>query len=211
MSSLCSGFGVTVAQANAELDLPDAFGIAAVHAVKNWADQHSSAAAVDAPAAAATINSLNADPPAINYRHRRRRLDGWLIPANDWDALTEPLRRAEAEHEVLRLLRTDWGPRKRDCASLIVAATITRSDYTALPLFRNRTHVRPTDLPFRNLAYKLMMYGRRGVHGGRGSHTLALLHALEPYAQRLAAQLDDISAQHLPYARRRQIPLTSDK
>ncbi|WP_432855110.1 OB-fold nucleic acid binding domain-containing protein [Amycolatopsis sp. CA-161197] len=89
----------------------------------------------------------------------------------DWNALAEPLRRAEAEHGVLQRHHTDWGPRKRHCASLIVAATITQSDYTALPLFRNRTRIHPTDEPFRNLVYKLIMYRPRCPPRPRGGIT----------------------------------------
>ncbi|RSM80554.1 hypothetical protein DL991_10590 [Amycolatopsis sp. WAC 01375] len=177
--------GLSMETATAALDLPHGWGTRASKAVAHWTrwTKLNNAAAHVATAVQDVINRLNSTPPKIDYQRRRRALDGWLIPEDVWETVTEPLQRLPHPAK-------DFGPRKRHITSLLFWTVITSGDYRATSLFRNRTQIRPRDDRFASLTHRLMFEFLIGKGRERNKHVFDLLNAFAPYRAQLEHAID---------------------
>jgi len=178
----------SISAAGRKLGMPPAWAHRACHHVTSWARNHGVQADLDAETNA-IVDNLDASATLIDYQQRREALCDWSIPADDWELLIDPLRRAE--REASSPSRTDWGPRKRYVVSLLLWAEITRGDYLLAPLYLART-AHPVDHSFVNLFHRTthqLGYGQVAPDG-RGGHIFSLLHALDPYRVRIETAID---------------------
>jgi hypothetical protein len=113
-------------EATAALDLPYGWGARANKADAHWTrwTKQNDAAAQVATALQDVVDRLNNFPPKIDYQRRRGALDGWLIPEDVWETVTDPPQRLPHPAK-------DFGPRKRRITSLLLWAVITSGDYRA--------------------------------------------------------------------------------
>ncbi|MFD6068665.1 TniQ family protein, partial [Amycolatopsis lurida] len=172
--------GLSTEAATAELDLPYGWGTRANKAVAHWTrwTKLNDASTEIVTAVQDVIERLNSSPPTIDYQRRRRALDGWLIPEDVWETVTEPLQRLPRPAK-------DFGPRKRHITSLLLWTVITNGDYRAASLFRNRTQIRPRDDRFASLTHRLMFEFLTGKGKDRNKHVFDLLNAFDPYRAQL--------------------------
>ncbi|MFK0244184.1 TniQ family protein [Amycolatopsis azurea] len=179
--------GLSTQAAAAALDLPHSWGSRANLAVSHWTrwTKRNDAAAQVAAAVQDVVDRLNSTPPTIDYQRRRRVLDGWLIPQDVWETVTEPLRQRLPHHPA-----TDFGPRKRHITSLLLWTVITNGDYLAASLHYNRTQIRPRDERFASLTHRLMSAFRSGEDRARNKHVFDLVNAFAPYRAQLEHAID---------------------
>jgi hypothetical protein len=163
------------------LGLPPGRCATSSYRVQRWARDTSNSprlhAALDVLAA-----ELDAASDLIDYRQRRHALTAWSIPADDWHQLLADIQQRQRGRPSAR---TDWSDRKRLVASVLVWARVTQGEYRLAPLLAAAWPRRR-----RELARALQRTSSWGHTSRPQHHYVALLAALDAYADRLAARID---------------------
>ncbi|SRR6266498_2115435 len=168
-----------------QLGLPPGRDIAAAgYRVQRWARDEANSARLHA-ALEALAAELDATPASdlIDYGRRRDALRAWSFPADDWHQLASDLRRQQGPR--VRAV-TDWGDHKRRVASVLVWARVTQGEPLFAPLV---LHDRLAS--GRNELARWVHYAIDQSRTGRpGHHYVALMTALDAYADQLATRID---------------------
>jgi hypothetical protein len=163
------------------LGLPPGRCSATSQRVQRWARDTSNSprlhAALDALAA-----ELDAASDLIDYRQRRHALTAWSIPTNDWHQLIAD---AKQRQRGRASAQTDWSDHKRLVASVLVWAHVTQGEHRFAPLLADAWPRRR-----RELARRVQRTSSWGRTGRPEHHYVALLAALDAYADQLAARID---------------------
>ncbi|MER5182650.1 hypothetical protein ABT009_30590 [Streptomyces sp. NPDC002896] len=83
-------------------------------------------------------NQLAAADSPVNYQHRRARLQGWVLPPDDWRKIIEVVVR---HLELGRRYRIRWDRARHLAASAIAWAQVTQGDWQWAPMLQNRPHI----------------------------------------------------------------------
>jgi len=164
------------------LGLPPGRCNATTYRVQRWARDTSNSPRLHAALDALAVE-LDAASNLIDYRQRRHVLAAWSIPADDWHQLiTDVKQRQRGRHSA----QTDWSDHKRLVASVLVWARVTQGERRFAPLLADQwpPHRR------RELARGVQQTSYWGRTGRPEHHYVALLAALDAYADQLAARID---------------------
>jgi hypothetical protein len=184
-----SATGLPVSKVMALLDMPPSWGGHTIHLVHHRAAVSRTDADFVA-AAQAVIDSLNSNPPEIDYKRRRTALANWSIPTSVWKEVTGPIRGRTSPSPSF----PDWGTRTRNAMSTILWSSMTRGDYRASPMVLTSMFGRPQDARLtklvRNLMFDLEAANQLRTRGPW--HISTLLRVLGPYRTDLERSIDNM-------------------
>jgi hypothetical protein len=163
------------------LRLPPGPCAATCYRVQRWARDTSNSTGLHA-ALEALAAELNTASNLIDYRQRRDALTAWSMPAEDWHKLATDVKQRQRGRARAR---TDWSDLKRLVASVLVWARITQSERRFAPLLADQWPRRR-----RELAHGVQRASCWGRSGRPEHYDVALLAALDAYADQLAARID---------------------
>jgi hypothetical protein len=163
---------------------PGRYAAAAGYRVQRWARDQANAAKLHV-ALHTLAAELDATPASdlIDYGRRRAALQAWSIPRDDWHELATELR---GRQSPTAQLLTDWGDHKRLTASVLVWTRVTQGEHVFAPLVLHEQQ-----RSRRNQIARVAWEVARGSGPGRPQHHyVALMTALDTYADQLAARID---------------------
>ncbi len=165
-----------------QLGLPPGRASATSYRVQRWARDSANSTRLRA-ALEALAGELDATSDLIDYRQRRHALTAWSIPTDNWHQLIADVKQRQRGRASTR---TDWSDRKRLAASVLVWARITQGEYRLAPLLADAWPPRRR----RELARGTQHVSSWGRTGRPEHHYVALLAALDTYADQLAVRID---------------------
>ncbi len=166
-----------------QLGLPSGRCSATCYRVQRWAKDTSNSTRLHA-ALAALAGELDAASDLIDYRQRRHALTAWSIPTDNWHQLAVDVKQRQRGRRASAQI--DWSDRKRLVASVLVWARVTDGEYRFAPLLADQW---PPSRR-RELARGIQQASCWGRTGRPEHHDVALLAALDAYADQLAARID---------------------
>jgi hypothetical protein len=134
-------------------------------------------------ALALLADRITADPHGVDYQLRREQLRTWVIPPDEWTAITEKVTQRQLPR--IRPL-TRWSPARRLAASAVVWAWATQGYYWLAPMRHYQRH----RLPAPQMSETGREAGRIIQAGGQGSVYRLLNETLWDFCTNLTARID---------------------
>lgn len=178
-----------VADAAEFLAIPDEPARHAYGEVASWVrhTQHGAALLDALHTLADQLDAAARDPDGlVDYHRRRTALARWRIPPDDWQQITDQLRRRD--RDLRPFDRSDYGERKRNSASALIWIKLTCGEHMFAPHRQSPTEYRPGSVEDWGLAIDRTWW--RVHHDLPGRHYPDLDRICAEYATRLAERID---------------------
>src|SRR6266545_3128353 len=177
-----------VADAAAFLAIPDEPARHAYNEVASWVrhTEHGAAFLDALHTLADQLDTAARDPDGlVDYHRRRTALASWRIPTDDWQQITDQLRRRD--RHLRPFDRSDYGERKRKSASALIWIKLTGGEHRFAPHRKSPTEYRPGSVEDWGLAIDRTWW--RVHHDLPGRHYPDLDRICAGYATRLAERI----------------------
>ncbi len=177
-----------VADAAAFLAIPDEPARHAYNEVASWVrhTEHGAAFLDALHTLADQLDTAARDPDGlVDYHRRRTALASWRIPTDDWQQITDQLRRRD--RHLRPFDRSDYGERKRNSASALIWIKLTGGEHRFAPHRKSPTEYRPGSVEDWGLAIDRTWW--RVHHDLPGRHYPDLDRICAGYATRLAERI----------------------